>query len=56
MPLEIERECPSCGEMRGFWKVGTTKLHLGIKRKWTCNECGFGFVRIDDAVDTGVTA
>jgi rubredoxin len=56
MPLELEQECPECGETRAFWKVGTTELHLGTKRKWQCSECGFGFVRIDGAVDTGATA
>ena len=56
MPLELEQECPECGETRTFWKSGTTDLHLGTKRKWQCSECGFGFVRIDGTVDTGVSA
>lgn len=54
MSLELERECPECGETTTFWKSATTVLHLGTKRKYQCSECGFGFVRIDGAVDTGV--
>jgi rubredoxin len=56
MPLELEQECPECGETRTFWKSGTTDLHLGTKRKWQCSECGFSFVRIGGTVDTGVSA
>ena len=52
MTLEMEHECPACGETRTFWKTGATKLHLGTKRKWECGECGYGFVRIDGTVDT----
>jgi rubredoxin len=54
MSLETEQECPECEAVRTFWKTGTTEIHLGTKRKWRCSECGFGFVRIDGAVDTGV--
>ena len=53
MSLELEQVCPECGESRTFWKTATTILHLGTKQKWQCGECGFGFVRIDDSVDTG---
>jgi rubredoxin len=53
MSLELERECPRCSETRTFWKTASTELHLGRKVKWDCPECGFGFVRIDGAVDTG---
>ena len=53
MTLELEQECPECDELRTFWKTASTTLHLGTKQKWQCTECGFGFVRIDGAVDTG---
>jgi len=56
MPMELEHYCPSCEEYRRFWKVASTRMHLGMKVKWDCEECGHGFVRIDGAVDTGVTA
>ena len=52
MSLELEMDCPVCEEPRTFWKTGSTKLHLGTKRKWECSECGYGFVRIDGSVDT----
>ncbi|MFB6220944.1 MAG: hypothetical protein ABEH90_05845 [Halolamina sp.] len=47
MSLETERDCPKCGETRTFWRVAATTLHLGEKTKWTCENCGFGFVRVD---------
>lgn len=53
MPMDIEDYCPSCEEDRTFWKTASTKMHLGTKVKWHCPECEYGFVRIDDAVDTG---
>jgi hypothetical protein len=31
-------------------------MHLGEKVKWHCPECDYGFVRIDNAVDTSVRA
>jgi len=52
MGLELEQDCPECGNTRTFWKTGSTKLHLGTKQKWQCSDCGFGFVRIDGSVDT----
>ena len=53
MTLELEQECPECGDLRIFWKTASTTLLLGTKQKWQCTECGFEFVRIDGAVDTG---
>jgi len=56
--MELEAECPECGEERTFYMAASTELHLGRKIKWRCPECGYGFVRIDDAVDSaeGATA
>jgi len=48
MSMETERTCPSCGERRTFWRVAATTVHLGRKTKWQCEDCEFGFVRIDD--------
>jgi transposase-like protein len=47
MPLETERECPRCGTEQTFWRVAATTLHLGQKTKWRCEDCGFGFVRVN---------
>jgi rubredoxin len=48
MSLEMDHECPSCGEVRPFWLTASTKLHLGEKTKWVCPECEYGLVLIDD--------
>lgn len=48
MSLEMDHECPSCGEVRPFWLTASTKLHLGKKTKWACPECEYGLVLIDD--------
>ncbi|MFB6298477.1 MAG: hypothetical protein ABEH56_08155 [Salinirussus sp.] len=52
MAMELERDCPECGEARTFSRVASTSMHLGRKVKWACPECGYGFVRIGGAVDT----
>jgi len=52
MSLELEQECPECGETREFYRAASTTMHLGEKTKWHCPECDYGFVRIDDEVDT----
>lgn len=51
--MELDHECPECGAERQFYRAASTRLHLGEKVKWRCPECGWGFVRIDGAVDTG---
>lgn len=53
MALEMERTCPVCAEARTFYRAASMNLHLGEKVKWRCSDCGYGFVRVDDAVDTG---
>ena len=53
MAMELERACPGCGEERAFYRSASMNLHLGLKTKWACPECGYGFVRIDGTVDTG---
>ncbi|MEF8776873.1 MAG: hypothetical protein V5A43_10295 [Haloarculaceae archaeon] len=52
MGMEQEQICPECEEERVFYRAASTKVHLGEKVKWRCPECGYGFVRIDGAVDT----
>ena len=56
MSLELEHYCPTCEEYRDFWKVASTMMHLGQKVKWHCPECDYGFVRIDNEVDTSQVA
>jgi rubredoxin len=53
MNLERDHDCPQCGERRAFYRAASTELHLGEKVKWRCPECNWGFVVIDDVVDTG---
>ena len=56
MALEMRHDCPDCGGERTFWRVASTEMHLGEKVKWSCGECGYGFVLIDETVDTSVSA
>jgi rubredoxin len=56
MSLELEHECPACGETRTFWKVASMEVHLGTKMKWDCPECDYGFVQIDGSVDSSSSA
>lgn len=49
--MELQRECPECGASE-FYRAASTKMHLGTKVKWHCTECSYGFVRIEDAVDS----
>ncbi|WP_435127221.1 hypothetical protein [Halobaculum sp. D14] len=51
MSLEMTHECPECGEEQGFWRVAAMTMHLGEKTKWRCNECDYGFVRINEGAD-----
>lgn len=50
--MGIERTCPDCGTEHEFWLTARTNVHLGLKRKWDCPECEYGFVQIDETVDT----
>lgn len=52
MTAELDHECPSCRAERVFYRTASTNLHLGLKTKWRCPECGFGFVRIDGDIDS----
>ena len=56
MALEMQHYCPDCGGEQTFWRVASTEMHLGEKVKWNCGECDYGFVRIDETVDTSVSA
>lgn len=53
---ELQHYCPDCGEEQQFWMTARTELKLGRKRKYSCAECDYGFVRIDGTVDTSVEA
>ena len=52
MATELTHECPRCDTEREFYRAASTNLHLGLKTKWYCPECGFGFVRIDGDIDS----
>jgi predicted RNA-binding Zn-ribbon protein involved in translation (DUF1610 family) len=54
MATELEHECPECGDDRTFYRAASTELHLGEKKKWTCPECGFGFIEIN-GIDSSKT-
>jgi len=54
--MELDQYCPQCEAERTFWLAASTELHLGTKTKWRCPECDYGFVKIDETVDTGATA
>ncbi|MFB6183422.1 MAG: hypothetical protein ABEI96_02605 [Haloarculaceae archaeon] len=56
MSEELDAACPTCGESKPFSRVASTELHLGLKVKWHCPDCDYGFVRIDGEVDTSATA
>lgn len=56
MSLEMRHACPNCDGERTFWRVASTQVHLGEKVKWHCEDCDYGFVRIDGEVDTGASA
>lgn len=43
-------ECPECGADE-FYKAASTRLHLGMKKKWHCTDCEYGFVTIN-GIDT----
>ena len=51
MSLAVERDCPDCGTSQEFYRAASTRHHLGVKKKWHCPECDYGFVTIDD-IDT----
>lgn len=54
MALELAHPCPICEEDRTFYRSASTNLHLGLKTKWTCSECGYGFVQVDGEIDSTV--
>jgi rubredoxin len=56
MSKSLRRTCPHCQTERDFYLAASTSLHLGKKTKWHCPECDYGFVRIDDVVDTRADA
>jgi len=46
MSMELDAECPDCGEQT-FYRAASTTLHLGEKVKWHCPGCDYGFVKIN---------
>jgi len=52
MTTELEHTCPVCDAERPFYRAAATNIHLGLKTKWYCPECGYGFVRVDGDIDS----
>jgi len=52
MATELDHDCPNCGEEQTFYRTAATNLHLGLKTKWACPECSFGFIRIDGDISS----
>lgn len=52
MARELNHDCPDCEAEQTFYRAASTLLHLGLKTKWYCPECDFGFVMIDDEIDS----
>ena len=48
----LKHDCPSCGIERAFYQAARMHVHIGTKVKWHCPDCDYGFVRIDETVDT----
>lgn len=56
MSMERERQCTNCETTKTFYLAASTRLHLGEKAKWHCPDCDYGFVTIDDVVDSSASA
>jgi rubredoxin len=56
MALELDHDCPNCGDEKTFYRVASTTLHLGKKVKWHCPDCDYGFVRINGIDSSEVDA
>jgi rubredoxin len=52
MSVAVARTCPECETVREFYQAASTCFALGVKEKWHCPECAYGFVTID-GIDTG---
>jgi transposase-like protein len=52
MSLSLETDCPDCDSTE-FYKAASTRIHLGMKKKWHCTGCDYGFVTIN-GIDTSV--
>ena len=50
MSLSLEDDCPKC-DASEFYKAASMRIHLGIKKKWHCTDCEYGFVTIN-GIDT----
>ena len=55
MTLELEHDCPVCEGERTFYRTASTNLHLGLKVKWRCPDCDYGFIQID-GIDSSASA
>ena len=44
--------CPECEAETSHRLVARTKLHLGVKRKWRCENCEHRVVTINNSIPT----
>lgn len=56
MALERTHFCPDCDGEREFYRSASTNIHLGLKVKWTCPDCGYQFVEVGDIVSDAADA
>lgn len=50
MSLSLNEACPEC-DAEEFYRAASTRIQLGVKKKWHCTGCDYGFVTIN-GVDT----
>lgn len=50
MSLSLEDDCPVC-DASEFYKAASMRIQLGMKKKWHCTDCDYGFVTIN-GIDT----
>lgn len=50
MSLSLEDDCPRC-DASEFYKAASMRIQLGIKKKWHCTNCEYGFIEIN-GIDT----
>jgi hypothetical protein len=50
MSLSLETDWPDCDSTE-FYKAASMRIHLGVKKKWHCTNCAYGFTTIN-GIDT----
>lgn len=50
--MEMELECPECGDTTVFYRTASMWVHLGLKSKWDCENCGYGIVQFNGEISS----